>query len=138
MQRIADIIIRIDYQDSAARYTALGGVALQVRQNRQSVDGRDRGPMPEHTDADHAQHRDCCGRVIVPKLWSEGSRLASPATSLWDTFAGLTPSPPYCGARIGPIGCELAQHHRRRSHAVVEMAPRVMLREVKMLSALLG
>lgn len=137
MDRVADVIRRIEPHDSVERYTALGVDVVQ---------GHARIVTPwavEITRADGATQTLTTRSIViatgaepfVPTL--PGLREAGVLTS--DTLWGLRELP----KRLvvlggGPIGCELSQAFARLGSqvTVVEMAPRLLVREDDEIAAL--
>ncbi len=141
MQRIQEVIRAIAPHDSVERYTGLGVEVLQGYAkivNPWTVEvalnsgGRQRLTTRSIVIAAGA-------RPFVPPLPGLDDVGYVTSDTLWDTFAGLDEIP----KRLvvlggGPIGCELAQAFTRLGAEVtlVEMAPRIMLREDEEVSAL--
>ena len=134
MKRIQDVIRAIEPHDSVARYTALGVEVVQGQ-------ARIINPWTVQVTLHDGGTRLITARSIVI---AAGARPAVPSLpgletsgfvtsdTLWEEFAKLEDVP----RRMvvlggGPIGCELSQAFARLgSHVtLVEMAPRLMLRE---------
>ena len=141
MQRIQEVIRAIAPHDSVERYAGLGVEVLQGYAkivNPWTVEvalnsgGRQLLTTRSIVIAAGA-------RPFVPPLPGLDEVGYVTSDTLWDTFAGLDEIP----KRLvvlggGPIGCELAQAFARLGAEVtlVEMAPRIMLREDEEVSAL--
>lgn len=141
MQRVHDVIARVEPHDSIERYEGLGVEVIQgyaklldpwtveIQRNDGQVQRLTSRSVVLATGA----------RPFVPPL--PGIEEVGYVTSdtLWDEFAQLDEAP----RRLvvlggGPIGCELAQSFARLGSQVtqVEMAPRIMIREDEEVSAL--
>lgn len=134
MQRVQDVIARVEPHDSAERYTSLGVEVLQGRariadRHRVEVELADGGSVSLSTRSIVIATG---GAPFVPPL--PGIEEVGYVTSdtLWEKFAGLERPP----KRLlvlggGPIGCELAQSFARLGSdvTVVEMAGQLLGRE---------
>jgi pyruvate/2-oxoglutarate dehydrogenase complex dihydrolipoamide dehydrogenase (E3) component/uncharacterized membrane protein YdjX (TVP38/TMEM64 family) len=141
MQRIHEVIRAVEPHDSVERYTSLGVEVLQGY--ARVVD-----PWTVEIALNDGGTRRLTTRSIII---AAGARPLVPALpgldevgyvtsdTLWDEFAELD-DPPRRLAVLGggPIGCELAQSFARLGSvvALVEMAPRIMIREDEEVSAL--
>jgi pyruvate/2-oxoglutarate dehydrogenase complex dihydrolipoamide dehydrogenase (E3) component len=134
MQRVHEVIARVEPHDSIERYEGLGVEVIQgyarlvdpwtveIQRNDGSTQRLTSRAIVLATGA----------RPFVPPLPGiEGVGYVTSDT-LWDEFAKLENAP----KRLvvlggGPIGCELAQSFARLGSVVtqVEMAPRIMIRE---------
>ncbi|CAM3840494.1 Mercuric reductase [Vibrio aerogenes CECT 7868] len=143
MARIQEVIRTVEPHDSIERYTQLGvevieGYAQLVDPWTVEIKRHD-GEVQRLTS--RATVLATGARPFVPPL--PGIQESGYVTSdtLWDVFAERDQAP----ARLvvlggGPIGCELAQSFARLGSQVtmVEMAPRVMVREDEDVSALVA
>src|SRR3990167_1166830 len=141
MQRIHDVIKAIEPHDSVERYTGLGVEVLQGYAklvNPWTVEIAQSGGGTQTLTARSIVIA-AGARPFVPPL--PGMEEVGYVTSdtMWNAFAKLDEVP----KRLvvlggGPIGCELAQAFARLGAQVtlVEMAPRIMLREDAEVSAL--
>ncbi|MFA7553335.1 MAG: FAD-dependent oxidoreductase [Spongiibacteraceae bacterium] len=141
MQRVHDVISKIEPHDSIERYQGLGVEVIQgyaklvdpwtveIKHNDGSVQQLTSRAIVLATGA----------RPLIPPL--PGIEEVGYVTSdtLWDKFATQNQAP----KRLvvlggGPIGCELAQSFARLGSDViqVEMAPRIMIREDEDVSVL--
>ncbi len=141
MQRVHEVIAKIEPHDSIERYEGLGVEVIQGY--AKLVD-----PWTVEIKRNDGQVQRLTSRAIV---LATGARPFVPplpgiedvgyvtSDTLWDEFAQLDEAP----KRLvvlggGPIGCELAQSFARLGSQVtqVEMAPRIMIREDEEVSAL--
>lgn len=134
MARVAEVIARIEPNDSAERYEGLGVEVMQG--HARLID-----PWTVEISAADGRSQRLTARAIVLATGAapvippvEGIAAVGPLTSdtLWAAMAGRKRAP----ARLvvlggGPIGCELAQAFARLGSAVtqVEMAHRLLARE---------
>jgi pyruvate/2-oxoglutarate dehydrogenase complex dihydrolipoamide dehydrogenase (E3) component len=141
MERVHEVIRRIEPHDSVERYTRLGvevlaGHARIVDPWTVEVQLNDGGTRRLTTRSIVIA---AGARPFVPPLPGIEESGYVTSDTLWERFATLDRPP----ARLlvlggGPIGCELAQCFARLGSVVtlVEMAPRVMIREDEEVSAL--
>jgi pyruvate/2-oxoglutarate dehydrogenase complex dihydrolipoamide dehydrogenase (E3) component/uncharacterized membrane protein YdjX (TVP38/TMEM64 family) len=141
MARITDIIATIAPHDSVERYTGLGVDVIEG--HARIVD-----PWTVEVTLNRGGVRQLTTRSIViaagaspyvPPLPGLDDIGCVTSDTLWEALAGLD-APPAALVVLGggPIGCELAQSFARLGSAVtlVEMAPRLMIREDKDVSEL--
>jgi len=125
MQRVHDVIAKVEPHDSVERYTALGVDCVQG-------EARIESPYAVRVGARLITTRSIViatgGEPVLPPI--PGLADVAPLTS--DTLWQLDEQP----RRLlilggGPIGCEMAQAFRRLGSSVtlVEMAPRLLMRE---------
>jgi pyruvate/2-oxoglutarate dehydrogenase complex dihydrolipoamide dehydrogenase (E3) component/uncharacterized membrane protein YdjX (TVP38/TMEM64 family) len=141
MQRIQDVIRAIEPHDSIERYTGLGVEVLQGYAklvNPWTVEIALNGGGTQRLTARSIVIA-AGARPFVPPLPGLDEVGYVTSDTLWEEFAQLDEVP----RRLvvlggGPIGCELAQAFARLGAQVtqVEMAPRILLREDKEVSAL--
>lgn len=141
MQRVHEVIAKVEPHDSIERYGSLGVEVIQGY--AKLVD-----PWTVEIQRNDGQVQRLTSRSVV---LATGARPFVPplpgiddvgyvtSDTLWDEFAQLDEAP----KRLvvlggGPIGCELAQSFARLGSQVtqVEMAPRIMIREDEEVSAL--
>ncbi|WP_084366699.1 FAD-dependent oxidoreductase [Rhizobium sp. RU36D] len=134
MERVHQVIARIEPNDSVERYTGLGVEVLQGHAgivNPWTVDIKLHDGRVQRLTT-RAIIIATGAQPIMPPI--PGLEAVRPLTSdsLWDALRGRPEAP----KRLvllggGPIGCELAQSFARLgSHVVqIEMAPRVLMRE---------
>jgi pyruvate/2-oxoglutarate dehydrogenase complex dihydrolipoamide dehydrogenase (E3) component/uncharacterized membrane protein YdjX (TVP38/TMEM64 family) len=141
MQRIHNIITKVEPHDSVERYTKLG---VEVLQGYATVVD----PWTVDVKLNNGGTQRLTTRAIVIAAGAEPFVPPLPgldqvgyltSDTLWDTFAQRNEVP----KRLvllggGPIGCELAQSFARLGAGVtqIEMAPRIMIREDVEVSAL--
>ncbi|OGB36735.1 MAG: pyridine nucleotide-disulfide oxidoreductase [Burkholderiales bacterium RIFCSPHIGHO2_02_FULL_66_10] len=141
MQRIHDVIAAIEPHDSVERYTGLGVEVLQGYArlvNPWTVEVALNGGGTQRLTARSIVIA-AGARPFVPPLPGLDEVGYVTSDTMWNAFAKLDEVP----KRLvvlggGPIGCELAQAFARLGAQVtlVEMAPRIMLREDAEVSAL--
>lgn len=141
MQRVHEIIAKIEPHDSVERYQELGvevlqGYAKLVDPWRVEIKHHD-GRVQQLTS--RAIVLATGARPFVPPLPGIEDVGYVTSDTLWDAFSKLDQAP----KRLivlggGPIGCELAQSFARLGSKViqVEMASRIMIREDEEVSAL--
>ena len=141
MQRVHEVIAKVEPHDSIERYEGLGVEVIQgyaklldpwtveIKRNDGKVQRLTSRAVVLATGA----------RPFVPPLPGIEDVGYVTSDTLWDEFAKLDEAP----KRLvvlggGPIGCELAQSFARLGSKVtqVEMAPRIMIREDEEVSAL--
>ena len=141
MQRVHEVIAKVEPHDSIERYEGLGVEMIQgyaklvdpwtveIKRNDGSVQHLSSRAIVLATGA----------RPIVPPLPGIEDVGYVTSDTLWDEFAKRDEAP----KRLvvlggGPIGCELAQSFARLGSEVVqvEMAPRIMIREDEEVSEL--
>lgn len=141
MQRVHEVIAKVEPHDSIERYEGLGVEVIQgyaklldpwtveIKRNDGKVQRLTSRAVVLATGA----------RPFVPPLPGIEDVGYVTSDTLWDEFAKLDEAP----KRLvvlggGPIGCELAQSFARLGAKVtqVEMAPRIMIREDEEVSAL--
>ncbi|WP_461480667.1 FAD-dependent oxidoreductase [Porticoccus sp.] len=141
MQRVHDVIAKVEPHDSVERYEGLGVEVIQGY--AKLVD-----PWTVEIQRNDGQVQRLTSRSVVLATGAKpfvpplpGIEEVGYVTSdtLWDEFAQLDEAP----KRLvvlggGPIGCELAQSFARLGSQVtqVEMAPRILIREDEEVSAL--
>jgi pyruvate/2-oxoglutarate dehydrogenase complex dihydrolipoamide dehydrogenase (E3) component/uncharacterized membrane protein YdjX (TVP38/TMEM64 family) len=140
MQRVRDVIRDIEPHDSVERYTGLGVEVLQGHArlvDPWTVEIALNGGGTQRLTA-RSIVLATGARPFVPPLPGIEQVDCVTSDTLWDRFAALDHPP----ARLvvlggGPIGCELAQAFARLGSQVtlVEMAPRLLLREDEDVSA---
>lgn len=134
MQRVQDVIRRIEPHDSAERYTALG--VDVVMGHARIVDPWTVEVACQDGSTQRLRTRSIViaagGRPVVPALPGLEETGCVTSDTLWDTLARMDAPP----KRLlvlggGPIGCELSQSFARLgSHVTqVEMGGRLMARE---------
>lgn len=141
MQRVHEVIAKVEPHDSIERYESLGVEVIQGY--AKLVD-----PWTVEIQRNDGQVQRLTSRSVVlatgakpfvPPLPGIDDVGYVTSDTLWDEFAQLDEAP----KRLvvlggGPIGCELAQSFARLGSQVtqVEMAPRIMIREDEEVSAL--
>ena len=141
MQRVHEVIAKVEPHDSVERYQELGVEVIQAYAklvDPWTVEIKHHDGSVQHLTS-RAIVLATGAQPFVPPL--PGIEEVGYVTSdtLWDEFAKLEQAP----KRLvvlggGPIGCELAQSFSRLGSEVVqvEMAPRIMMREDEDVSAL--
>tara|TARA_R110002111_G_scaffold143696_2_gene209807 strand:- start:6625 stop:8823 length:2199 start_codon:yes stop_codon:yes gene_type:complete len=134
MQRVHEVIAKVEPHDSVERYQELGVEVIQAYAkliDPWTVEIKHRDGSVQHLTARSIVLATGAQPFVPPLPGIEEVGYVTSDT-LWDEFAKLEQAP----KRLvvlggGPIGCELAQSFARLGSEVVqvEMAPRIMMRE---------
>jgi len=125
MQRVRDVIHRIEPHDSVERYTALG---VECITGQAVIDGPYSVTVNDRTITTRSIVIAAGGEPFVPPITGLADIDALTSDNLW-ALEELPPRLAILGG--GPIGCEMAQAFSRLGSTVtlIEMAPKILIKE---------